>query len=489
MQVATPAPLPHSIGLAFVDLETTGANPAQDRITEIGLVLVDNADGTVTEWSTLVNPEQTISPFIEALTGISNTMVAHAPRFEQVMADVLRQLEGRLFIAHNARFDYGFLKAEFARAGQRFRAPTLCTVKLSRKLFPEHAKHNLDALMSRHGLSAESRHRALSDARLIHQFWRILEQHPGPAALEAALRQQLRPAQLPPHLDPMVVEDLPEAPGVFTLFNAAHEALYVGRARDLHKQVLSHFASTRHIALNLETHGLDWQECSGELGTQLLEARQIKALQPRHNRHLKASPEACTWLLEPSADGRLVPRLVRMNEVDFKPSQACHGLYRQQREALQALTALATELRLCPSLLGLEPGANGNGQPCTTFAQKRCKGACAGKESLAQHNLRLMSGLLRLRLQAWPHPGPALLREGRQLHLIHAWRYLGSVQAGEPEATQAELHSLLSFPLPAFDKDIYRILVRHIARLEAVPGNLSSSPEKPGQTPDLTERP
>lgn len=156
--------------LAFVDLETTGATATADRVTEIGIVEVDE-DGSVREWQQLVNPGTRIPPFIEQLTGISNEMVADAPPFAAVADETLRRLEGRLFIAHNARFDYGFLKNEFKRLGIAFRAPVLCTVKLSRTLYPEFHRHNLDSLIERHGLQADARHRALADAQLIHQFW------------------------------------------------------------------------------------------------------------------------------------------------------------------------------------------------------------------------------------------------------------------------------------------------------------------------------
>ena len=123
--------------LAFVDLETTGATATTDRITEIGIVAVD-ADGRVEEWQQLVNPGTRIPPFIQQLTGISDALVADAPPFAAVAAEVLRRLAGRLFVAHNARFDYSFLKSEFKRLGIAFRAPVLCTVKLSRTLFPEY---------------------------------------------------------------------------------------------------------------------------------------------------------------------------------------------------------------------------------------------------------------------------------------------------------------------------------------------------------------
>lgn len=159
--------------LIFVDLETTGANFALDRITEIGIVEVDT-DGQLTRWSTLINPGLTITPFIQELTGISNEMVRTAPAFDSVSEELRGRLADGLFIAHNARFDYGFLHHAFARSGHRLQAEMLCTVKLSRALFPDEKKHNLDILIERHGLIAEARHRALADADLLWQLWRKL---------------------------------------------------------------------------------------------------------------------------------------------------------------------------------------------------------------------------------------------------------------------------------------------------------------------------
>lgn len=159
--------------LIFVDLETTGANLVNDRITEIGIVAV-STDGKIERWSTFVNPGRPIPSFIQGLTGISDDMVATAPSFETLADDVRERLEGGLFIAHNARFDYGFLHHAFARAGHALRSEMLCTVKLSRALFPQEKKHNLDTLIARHELIPEARHRALADADLLWQLWRKL---------------------------------------------------------------------------------------------------------------------------------------------------------------------------------------------------------------------------------------------------------------------------------------------------------------------------
>ena len=149
------------------------------------------------EWSTLVNPGTSIPPAIQALTGITNDMVAGAPEFEELAAGLFERLEGRIFVAHNARFDYGFLRHSFERAGLFFQARTLCTVRLSRRLYPGHARHNLDSLIERHGLRCEARHRALGDASAVWQFLRVAVEQHGAEVVETAARQISRQPALP----------------------------------------------------------------------------------------------------------------------------------------------------------------------------------------------------------------------------------------------------------------------------------------------------
>lgn len=287
--------------LAFIDLETTGATASTDRITEIGIVEVD-ADGTVREWQQLVNPGTPISPFIEQLTGISNAMVAGAPPFHAVADEARRRLDGRLFIAHNAGFDYGFLKSEFKRLGIVFRAPVLCTVKLSRALFPEHKRHNLDALIERHGLQAAARHRALADAQLIHQFWQKIHVDRSPEQIAAALQAQNANPSLPPHFDASLVDDLPDTPGVYLFYGDNAAPLYVAQAKDIRKQVLAHFPagqpSARDKALAAQARRIEWIETAGEIGAQLKAAALLKQLQPSANRparKIAGPPQPAAW--------------------------------------------------------------------------------------------------------------------------------------------------------------------------------------------------
>jgi DNA polymerase-3 subunit epsilon len=449
--------------IVFVDLETTGATGTSDRITEIGIIEVD-ADG-VREWSTLVNPETRISPFIERLTGISNAMVATAPTFAEIAAEVLERLQGRLFVAHNARFDYGFLKSEFRRAGHDFRATVLCTVKLSRRLFPQHYKHNLDALIERHGLDVSQRHRALGDARLIYQFWCQLPQQVAGEAFDAALAALLARPSLPEHIDAAILEDLPEGPGVYLFYGENELPLYVGKSKDIRKRVLSHFAadhaSAKEMALAQQVRRIDWIATAGDIGAQLREAELIKQLQPLHNRRLRRNEELCAWRLD--AAGR--PELVLANDADFGRNGPLYGPFKSAREAQAALRDIADAHGLCHALLGLEKVAPG--RPCFSRQLHKCRGACVGAESHAAHHARLLAALGRLRMVAWPFAGAAMLREGEEVHIVDRWCYLGTAKS-EPE-----VWDILEGAQPRFDRDVYRLLHKAVGRMKAV---LATSP-------------
>jgi DNA polymerase III subunit epsilon len=446
--------------LAFVDLETTGATATMDRITEIGIIEVD-ADGSMREWQQLVNPGTAIPPFIEQLTGISNEMVAEAPPFAALAEETLRRLEGRLFIAHNARFDYGFLKNEFKRLGITFRAPVLCTVKLSRTLFPEYKRHNLDSLIERHGLAADARHRALADAQLIHQFWQKIHVDRSSEEIEAALKVQNARPSLPPHLDAGIIDELPETSGVYLFYGENNLPLYVGKARDIRQRVLSHFSadhqSAREMALSQQVKRIDWIETAGEIGALLKEAALVKKLQPTHNRQLRRNDDACTWTLIDEGEGWLRPQLAAARELDMGIRNCCYGLFNSSREATEVLRALAAEHNLCDALLGLEKTIPG--KPCFGHQIKRCKGACVGSEPYAKHTMRLVGALSRLKLVSWPFNGPAVIREGDEAHLIDGWRHLGSARSDD------ELHALLAAAHPHFDRDTYRILAKYVGKM------------------------
>jgi DNA polymerase-3 subunit epsilon len=182
--------------IAFVDLETTGGNAQSDRITEIGVVEVSR-DGVQT-WTTLVDPQRDIPGFVQELTGISNEMVRGQPAFETLAPALFERLQGRLFVAHNAKFDYGFLQRAFERAELAFEADMLCTVQLSRKLFPTAGRHGLSAIVESYALEPLGRHRALADADLVWQFWQVIHaQHTAHVIRDAVTALTRRPSDPP----------------------------------------------------------------------------------------------------------------------------------------------------------------------------------------------------------------------------------------------------------------------------------------------------
>ncbi|MGH8308488.1 MAG: exonuclease domain-containing protein, partial [Steroidobacteraceae bacterium] len=226
--------------VAFIDVETTGGHNVRNRITEIGVVAAC-AGELEYEWSTLVNQGVSIPPAIEEFTGITDEMVRHAPFFEDIVQEIAERLEGRLFVAHNARVDYGFFRGEFHRAGRRFTSRVVCTVKLSRRFYPHEPCHNLDAVIERLGLTCERRHRALPDAQALWQFWQTLARTRERDEIEAALQEITQLRSLPPYLPPDLADRLPEGPGVYRFYGENDALLYVGKANDVRRRVLSHW--------------------------------------------------------------------------------------------------------------------------------------------------------------------------------------------------------------------------------------------------------
>ena len=445
--------------LAFVDLETTGATASQDRITEIGIILVD--EHGVEEWSTLVNPETRISGFIEHLTGISNDMVAEAPRFGDLARRVYKMLEGRIFVAHNARFDYAFLKQSFLREGFDFSAKTLCTVKLSRRLYPGHPKHNLDTLIERHGLKVEGRHRALADAQLIYQFWNKIQATIPQETIQAAVKALLGRPSTPTHIDLTMIDGLPESPGVYLFYGENDLPLYVGKSVNIRQRVMSHFTadvtSAKEMSLSQQVRRIEHIKTGGEIGALLKEAALVKKLQPTHNRQLRRNNELCSIQLQETSDGLQV-HVAYANELDFATTSNLFGLFKSKREALKALTEIAEEHSLCKAVIGLEKVKTGS--PCFGRQLRKCRGACIGDEPRLAHDTRLLTGLGNLKIRTWPFDGPAYLQEGEEMLLIENWAYLGSARSEE------EIWALLEGKSAQFDKDTYKILSKLAGKLQ-----------------------
>jgi DNA polymerase III subunit epsilon len=460
--------------IAFVDLETTGTTATGDRITEIGIVRV--AEGEfLDEWSTLVNPECSIPEDIRVLTGITNEMVRDAPTFSELRREVLERLDGHLFVAHNARFDYGFIKNEFRRVEIAFTADVLCTVRLSRRLYPEAVGHGLDSLVARHGLQEAfisetaprtGRHSALGDARAIWRFVQMLYRDRDAGEIDSAVKRLLKIPSLPPQLAPDALEGLPEGPGVYRFYGVNNLPIYIGKSVNLRDRIRSHFSSDHRSANDIRLSGeiqrIEFDETAGELGALLRESRLVKELLPLHNYRLRRKMNACFIRLP---DLRSAPDIVTNKDIDWAArgpdAEPLFGPFAAKLNVRQLLEQLAAEHGLCWRQLGWEK----RGGPCFARQVKKCRGACLGEETPQQHNLRLATALCAHRVNDWPFEGRVVIRERHpdghfeEAHVFDRWAHLGTARSEE------DLSDLAEARVPVdFDPDIYRILLGYFAR-------------------------
>nr|WP_314899775.1 exonuclease domain-containing protein [uncultured Deefgea sp.] len=458
--------------LVLLDLETTGANPTTDRITEVGLLQVD-AEG-IASWSSLVNPCQSIPPFIQRLTGIDDAMVADAPLLADLAAQLQEKLRNRIFVAHNARFDYTFLRNEFKRLGLTFRAKVLCTVQLSRKLYPDEFKHSLDALIARHGLEYHGeRHRALTDAELIYQFLQAAVKDLGAERVQQAIDELIRPPALPTQIDESVIDDLPDTAGVYVFYGENDEALWIGSSQNIRRRVLQHFGKKANEGpaayLARDLRRIDWIETSGDLGSALLERKLIQELCPRMNPVVrqKVDQTQSVWEIRlPTAIrgeeiAALQPKLLPLSQLANARGEL-FGPFRGAREAQNIMNRVIKGQGLCRQALGLEAPRK-DGGPCTAHLQGDCRGACIGREAMGLHNGRLLAALAKHKLAPWPYAGAIAIAEGAEwapvLHVIDNWCYLGQIN------DVSELPELLTNSKPSYDVDMAKLIRSEIKKL------------------------
>jgi DNA polymerase-3 subunit epsilon len=442
----------------LLDLETTGAISTQDRITEIGLIRFENGI-EVGRWTSLINPETSISPFIQRLTGITQDMVKNAPTFFEVRDILLDWLNDAVLCAHNARFDYGFLKNEFKRSGITFQKKLLCTVKLSRKLYPQHQGHGLDAIIERFKLICKNRHRAMDDTEMMAAFIKAAINELGESTVKAAAHALLKQQAIPVHLDHLEIDAIPETCGVY-LFYGDSALLYVGKSVTMKSRVLSHFQSdhrsTRAMRIAQEIKRIEYRVTSGELGALLLESRLIKDYQPIHNRQLRRERQLCAWLVSDNPNAKPLVNLIYESDINWTTFENVYGIFKTKRQALQLLDKVADDYGLCDKALGLEKGTG----ICFSHQLKRCTGLCAGKEPAELHRLRLLTALNSYKILAWPFGGRIGIREYNphndvtEMHVFDQWCHLGTVK-NHQELDEVSSH-------PRFDRDIYRYLLKFL---------------------------
>ncbi|MEE4213646.1 MAG: exonuclease domain-containing protein [Bacteroidales bacterium] len=371
---------------AVVDIETTGGSPRKERITEIAIYIYDG-ENIIDKFCSLVNPERNIPYYITNLTGITNEMVEDAPRFYEIAKDIVEITEGKTFVAHNARFDYSFIRQEFKNLGYNYRRKLLDTVSLSRRLFPGHRSYSLGNICMELGLEINDRHRAPGDALATVKLFELLLQA-DEASGQPGIISNSRQAKLHPSLDLKKVDSLPEEPGVYYFYNDRNDLIYIGKSKNIHQRVMTHLSnnsSKRAMQMRDEIADIDYETTGNELIALLKESEEIKQNKPVYNRAQRRT--AFTWgiVSERDKDGYIRFAIVKLGDYDVKPL----SVFTSGERARSKLAVLVEKYELCQQLCSLYKSDNG----CFHRQVGICRGACTGDENAASYNRRAQKAL------------------------------------------------------------------------------------------------
>jgi DNA polymerase-3 subunit epsilon len=386
-----------------VDLETTGGSPARgDAIIEIGAVRIDRGR-QLDFFQRLVDPGRRLPSFITQLTGITDDMLAGQRRLGEALPEFLEFVGDRVLVAHNAKFDLGFLEEAARRLfGRPIHLPHLCTMRLARQLVPDLRRRGLEAVASHFAIALVDRHRALGDARMTAEiFLRFLEllSRREITRLDQALSFQASARDGAVFYCPLprtALREVPRAPGIYRFYGEDGRLLYVGKAKDLRQRVSSYLSNTaghsnKTLSLIRHIHTVRVEHAGSELEAALMEAQAIRAEKPPYNRLRKHLPRIA--FLKLTRDPTF-PRL----SIASRPSErggACFGPFRSREAAARAQTLVTHLFRLRTCAGRLQPSEFAT--PCLQGRVKLCTAPCAGRVSPADYAQQVTDFLLLMR--------------------------------------------------------------------------------------------
>lgn len=376
---------------AIVDIETTGGYAEHHRITEIAIYHHDGI-GVTDSFHSLINPGRHIPYYITGLTGITGEMVGAAPSFRDIAKEIHRWLDGKVFVAHNAHFDYSFLRKEFDQAGLSWNAKKLCTVRLSRKIIPGLRSYSLGSLAASLGVSIANRHRAGGDASATVQIFDQLLRRDRDGYIAKTLKRNSGETILPPNLPKHEFDNLPAKCGVYYFHDARGNVIYVGKAINIRKRIAGHFTGDARewsrSRIRNEIHHITYELTGNELIALILESQEIRRLWPRYNQAQKFRGEE--WGIFHYEDRNGYNRF-SVNLV----TRGSRPLIRfaSKGDAWNFLWAKVREFDLCPKLSGLQVTKG----LCFDYQTGTCHGACMGVEEVMKYNRRALDAMKAFR--------------------------------------------------------------------------------------------
>src|SRR5436190_2584050 len=372
---------------AIVDIETTGGYAENHRVTEIAIYHHDGIQIT-DRFQTLINPGRRVPYFITGLTGITTEMVMEAPSFEDVAKEIHGWLKDRVFVAHNAHFDYSFLKKELDEAGIQWSTKKLCTVRLGRKIIPGLDSYSLGRMAESLGITIPDRHRAGGDAEATAKIFDIFLKRDTEGVILKALKRNSGETILPPNLPKEEFEKLPAKAGVYYFHDAKGDVIYVGKAINIKKRIAGHFTGEaqewNRSNIRNEIHQISFELTGNELIALILESQEIRKLWPKYNLAQKYRVEE--WGIFDYEDQRGYLRFaVNIVNRNSKPLIT----FSSKGDAWNFLWTKVKEEVLCPKLAGLQLAKG----PCYAHQSGTCNGACEGKESNEIYNGRVQRSI------------------------------------------------------------------------------------------------
>jgi DNA polymerase III subunit epsilon len=444
---------------AIIDVETTGGAAKHERITEIAIVLHDG-ERVLDTFSTLLNPERSIPINITRLTGITNQMVADAPKFFEVAKRIVEMTEDAIFVAHNVNFDYSFVREEFNRLGYSFIRKQLCTVRMSRKTFPGLRSYSLGNLKQHFNVQSDRAHRALDDTlATVEIFERILAAQEGREHIKSMIAHGVKESKLPPAISLERLDSVPEACGVYYFHDAKGQVIYVGKSLNIRKRLFEHFADTSPKGEKLRNGvaELSWEVTGSELAALLYESAQIKQLQPSVNRAQRRLTHSGGIFAYHDQRGYLCLTIGQTTAKNAKNLRLVAD-YPKLDNAKMHLESVQRQYELCGRLCHLDFSDSA----CFYYNIKKCYGACVGEEAADDYNARAEQALsvIEKRLSG----SFLVIEEGRTptektIIAVENGRYTGfcHVDASEPIESPAEALEWVT-PVTIQDPDAARII-------------------------------
>ena len=444
---------------SIIHIESTGANPLTDRITQITLINYDGQRITDTFSTYLAVASPDYSGIHEEAMA-APLPASPSPQFHHIARPVVELTRGNILVAHDVNRVYAFLRHEYRRLGYQFSSRRICTLRISRRCLPRLPSHSLEQISLHFALRPVEETDISAGASLTLALFRKFLALEKQGKLPASIAQEIQEASLPPALSLTDIHKLPEKTGVYFFYGANEVLLYVGKSTNIRKRVQSHFTGMMNAPLERawkeQVIRVDYEITGSELIALLLESHRIKEKQPLYNRDQRTINYRFGLFHYTNGEGYLCFKTEPLADTSTEPLR----VFRSKQEGENFLDRLCKQLHLCQKLCHLDHSSGA----CFGYHLQTCKGACCGKESSRNYNRRARKMFARYK---YPYRNFMILDIGRNTEEYSVvdicdgvYRGFGYVESLRQDISVTELKQCIH-PRPEYP-DIRQIILAHL---------------------------